>query len=794
MIKDTIKSTLSSITPLISNEIVKILSLRGEYTMAFAMIISEMANFLLDMCGENLLMLFIFAAAFLITLKMNGIDVFYFSSVIKQPMTLTVSAMEKYMDDQTNLFSSIAFKSVNLMLIKKYAIKKLRYLQDCNFDIVVDDLVNHKLEDDLFVTVKRSCKQDDMILITLCSYNKDLNKIVSDAIDYYADNNKKYQLKLIGTETKKNTYNYPEVMKYLTFVLIDHYGMTKLKIVTQETKIIDSSKRMDDENIKNEIKNATKSLKETKINDVDNCLEDIKNMYLLENCEKFKLEDDVYITIERNGDNVIYTLVSNTVDLKEFINSCIQVYKNKIVMNDYKYMLKLTGLEIVSAKYMKISYPKNLIALCDRLIRTQSVNNFRIVENENKKSVRIIDDISNVCIDDVMINAIKTIQSPNMWEKNLYTTYILESNTVDLTEYLENCVKEYELSLVEKNRGTIYYFRYLGKFGTELKFSKTILSSTDSVLTETFDTIHNEHSERLKNEIDKLKDVDYYKRTGLRKKKSYLFYGEPGCGKNASVVAMALYDNRHIIDIPFSILQYNSEFFDIMNLTEIKNVPFKKDQVIYMFDEMHTGLAKICKGLLQEQNVKKDCDMLQQEIIDKLTNNDKNQKNSQPIVKLSHDSLDLGCVLSILDGIGNYGGVIYVGLTNYIERIPEPLKRSLRLTPVYFTYLRKCDVVTMIEKFFSVKLADELVNKIPDRQMTPARLRVLCEQYENSTIDDFVEIILNESKLESRQNYCDIDNTEKYLNSSANKNIRKSYNDYSDTESYESDESDESDE
>ena len=139
---------------------------------------------------------------------------------------------------------------------------------------------------------------------------------------------------------------------------------------------------------------------------------------------------------------------------------------------------------------------------------------------------------------------------------------------------------------------------------------------------------------------------------------------------------------------------------------------------------MYVGLSKITKGMLSKQNKEKDNDISKKEFIDKFTQNTK-----EPTEKMSHDTLDMSCILSLLDGIGNYGGVIYVCLTNYIEQIPEPLKRSLRLTPIYFTYLRQCDIVKLLEKFFGLTLSPELI-----------------------------------SAFESRENYCDTDNTEKYLN------------------------------
>lgn len=758
MFKDTVKSALSSLVPIWSNEIVRSFSLGTEYTMAITMILAETITFLSGLLNDTVSVFLIFIISIFIFLNFFGIKIISTANFIKSCKSITVIGTEKYGANETSLLCSKAFKAVNLMLINKYEIKKLRYLKDGEFDIVVDDIVDHKLEPDLFVTVKRDPKDTQKITITLLSYNMNLNAVISDAINTYDDGDKLYKLKLVGNELNGTSYDYPEAMKYLTYVLVNNYKMSKLKILSETKKPDYDTGLQNNDLVKAEIKNANKRVEETRVETVDDFGKNIKNVFLLESCKNYKLENDVFITIERVENMVTYTLFSNSVDLKDFLKKCINIYKTGICIKDYKYVLKLSGLETTSSHRTQISYPKNFIALCDKLISGGHVNNFRMVDID-KKPVRIIDDLSNIMVDNILLNSVKSVQSPSSWEKYVYTTYILESNTVDLTEYIENCVKEYDIRSAKKNDGIIYYFKYLGQFGKEIRFSKTILSSASNQLDETFDNIYNEHSDRLKKDICQLKNTEYYRRTGLRKKKAYMFYGEPGCGKNASVVAMALYDNRHIVDIPFSILQYNSEFYEIMNLTTIEGVSFEKHQIIYMFDEMHVGLSKITKGILSKQNKEKDNDTSKQEFMDKFTQNAK-----EPTEKMSHDTLDMSCILSLLDGIGNYGGVIYVGLTNYIEQIPEPLKRSLRLTPIYFTYLRRCDIVKLLEKFFGLTLSPELILGIPDRKITPARLRVLCEQNDEMSIQQFVELLIHESAFESRENYCDTDNTEKYLN------------------------------
>jgi len=105
--------------------------------------------------------------------------------------------------------------------------------------------------------------------------------------------------------------------------------------------------------------------------------------------------------------------------------------------------------------------------------------------------------------------------------------------------------------------------------------------------------------------------------------------------------------------------------------------------------------------------------------------------------------INLGTLLSKLDGIGNYNGLIVVGTTNYIDRLDPALYRELRLTPIKFDKLRKEDCINIIKSYFETDYNDELNNIIIDRKITPTKLIHLCHQYENIKIDDFFNNILS---------------------------------------------------
>ena len=108
---------------------------------------------------------------------------------------------------------------------------------------------------------------------------------------------------------------------------------------------------------------------------------------------------------------------------------------------------------------------------------------------------------------------------------------------------------------------------------------------------------------------------------------------------------------------------------------------------------------------------------------------------------LKSNDLNIGKILSKFDGICNYDGLIIVATTNYKEKLDPALYRELRLTPIYFTYLRQSDAIEIIEKFYQVKLNQEQIDLIPDRKITPAKLVFLCEKHDDSDVSDLLKIL-----------------------------------------------------
>ena len=416
--------------------------------------------------------------------------------------------------------------------------------------------------------------------------------------------------------------------------------------------------------------------------------------------------------------------------------------------------LTISGREIINNNCVCFEYPESMLALNNWLQVNKKISKFRVF-NSNRNGDYYYEDIkrsikSENCayiaeqckkrkIDNDLYLTVTVEKISNEGKKEQIfgnqTSMILSSKKRNLTEFLENILEEYQNFIEKKNNGKLYHFIYQG-WNDDLNrpdWTKDVISEKTNPSHETFEHIINEHTSEFRRDIQQLKDLDYYRRTGLKRKKGYLFYGHPGCGKTASVMAMAIEDNRHIIEVPISRIEKNKEIERILKLTNIENIQFKKDEIIILFDEIDCG----CSALNEREK----------ELDKKDIKNGKEQKGYPDFMKNlittvsldnnKNDKLNLGMMLSRLDGIGNYNGLIIVATTNYKEKLDPAIYRELRLSPVFFDYSRKEDIIEMIENFYKTTLTQREKIKIPDRNacITPAKVRWLLEKYEKSVED-----------------------------------------------------------
>jgi DNA replication protein DnaC len=267
-------------------------------------------------------------------------------------------------------------------------------------------------------------------------------------------------------------------------------------------------------------------------------------------------------------------------------------YPNSIIAINHYIYTNNKGFEY---KYFNID--KNGVRLTDDLIKALKNKECNYLLTSTKKEIELYEDIyimiqkSNQRLNDGY--TITTKISMKLISYNHSVKYI--------DEFINRCILEYNDYMDKKIKNKCYHFIYQGKKNDKMIFASNIISSNDKIDSncknyETFDSIFHSNKNMIMKDIDRLHDLEYYKKTGMRRKKGYLFYGLPGTGKTSTVMAMSNYDNRHIIEVPYDRVKTNEEFESILSLKKINDIKLCSENIIILFDELDMKNRKEIKS------------------------------------------------------------------------------------------------------------------------------------------------------------------------------------------------------
>ncbi len=731
MFNQTIYNGLVNIVPFWSSNLIQIYGLGNEYNVAFNLILTE----LLKLCTGNLtviawISIMVIVLIFL-TLKKIG---FVYEFNFWETNVVIINGKEIETPNSKSLEYCNKIQSLNKYLLEEVKIKNITYVNNTN--ITINNIKDYKISSNINLTITRTGNPGDQVRIvtyTLWSYKANIEQFITEILEKYKSTTN-YEMILIGNESN-GMLNYPLPIEAINSWVSLNWKFPKLKCLKSATQAVDpnadSTGSTDSKEKKDEPKQSVTS----------------EYTYTLDNIVNFEL-DDVCLSISRDNGFVYYLLKSDKICCKQWVESKISFYnQNKA---KFKNKMVLSGSEVT--RYMENSnkvycYVKLMWVINWYVIEKLGYQNYECVAGDCANQHKyILEPVELFELEEDMFLTIKKISRDSAYYtnkeygkdiKDCDVTYTLNSNTKTIKNVLDTYLKAYDAhrSQITVNK-VIYHFVYSGLRGTELSFHHKVLSeeNTERELFETFDKLHNEHVPVIKRDIDKLRDLEYYKSHGLKRKKGYLFHGIPGCGKTSMVVAMALYDSRHIVEVPFSLIKTHDEFTKLMNLKQINGIEINNNNIIILFDEIDIGMEKIGSRNLQEKEKPIDPTLAVVDAIGKMIESEYTYETT--------NKLNLGTLLSKLDGIGNYNGLIIVGTTNCIERLDSALYRELRLTPIEFRKLRKVDCVEIIESYFGKIVDTELFDIIKDNKVTPAKLITLCQTNENLSISEFFNKVL----------------------------------------------------
>ena len=739
MLSQTIYNGLVNVVPFWSSNIIQIFGLGNEYNIVFNMILSELLKIsastfsdFIWMCVVMICFIIMIGYKFGLNINLNLFE--------KNQVILTGKEVNNSVETTLNYCDKIL--ALNHYLINDKKIKNITYINDVS--ILINNVTNYKLCDKIYLNITRTYLNDNCKLTSyiIWSYNEDIEKFINCLVKKY-ENITNSEITLIGDEHNK-ILNYPEPIYAINYYVSINFNFPKLKCMKM-SDIIDNDinqsnlPKSNDSTTSNT--DPTEPLQKTKLK--------LDYSYTLDNIMNFDLGNKIYLNIYRENSQVFYNIKSNNINCKSWLDDIINMY-NQNKNSKFKNKLVLTGKEVIwyrEGSYKQYYYSKQMWTLNWFLIDKLRYQNYECVNGDEKlvQYKYVLEPLELYKIQDDFFLTIKKVKRKynvsstinSDYNNDMDIIYTLHSNSLNIRNILEGLVKDFDKYKNQTSTNKIlYHFAYSGMKENQLIFNSRILSeeNTGNELFETFDKIHNEHVEILTRDIDKLKDIQYYKSHGLKRKKGYLFHGIPGCGKTSSVVAMALYDSRHIVEIPFSLLSTHEEFEKIMNLKSINNVEINNNNIILLFDELDIGMEKIGSRTNPPNdciaNPKDNSTDVAVAVIEALSSYGTDSKDT------IGQKINLGTLLSKLDGIGNYNGLIIIGTTNCIDKLDPALYRELRLTPVEFKQLRKCDCIKIIQSYFG-SYNPELNNIIQDRIITPTKLISLCQTYDNISAEQF---------------------------------------------------------
>ena len=362
-------------------------------------------------------------------------------------------------------------------------------------------------------------------------------------------------------------------------------------------------------------------------------------------------------------------------------------------------------------------------------------------ENEDSNPSYIVNECSDVLlIDDLKMSV--SIYNDSSGKKQLPREKVIltlksdKKNIKEIYKFVTQCMNDYSIYLKDDQSGKLYHFIYQDCDASYPNFTCTIFSdnnSPDTTNYETFDKMSCNYIDIFKQDIKRLKDIEYFKRTGNKRKKGYLFCGPPGCGKTASAIAIALEDNRHIIEVPFSRLKDDKNIEIILNTKEINKIFLKGDKILMLFDEIDRNF----KDVNTEQNDSNSDS-------DDDDNNNKNKKNK----KKETSSVNIGPILSRLDGVGSYNGIIFIATANNIESLDPAIYRDGRLDLITFDYASKENIRDVIQKYYDIILSDDEYINLPsiENKISHSSIKKYMEMYEH----DYKKLLdyLNKLKIQ----------------------------------------------
>jgi AAA+ superfamily predicted ATPase len=230
----------------------------------------------------------------------------------------------------------------------------------------------------------------------------------------------------------------------------------------------------------------------------------------------------------------------------------------------------------------------------------------------------------------------------------------------------------------------------------------------------TFDKLFYSEKDTLHATIDRFSKGELYPKTvGMDNKLGILLYGPPGTGKTGTILAIANQLQRSVITVNFSKITKKSDLdFVLSSVYTMRN--------IYVFDEFDCILNVLTN---KKQTVEPEKPSIDWGNVLTVSNEEERKEilkmMRESITKKESDDIDLGYLLSKLDGLEDSSGRIIIATTNHPENINPALLRpgrfDMKLCLGNCTHQMYSDIL----KSYFTTVDIEKIRKLKEKQWSP---------------------------------------------------------------------------
>ena len=357
-------------------------------------------------------------------------------------------------------------------------------------------------------------------------------------------------------------------------------------------------------------------------------------------------------------------------------------------------------------------------------------------------------------------------------EKITIEIYTYKKTLTYLDNFLSKLEIDYKDSIDKQRREKKFIWTYWNdksSFNDDEMYSRNRNSNIKNwqecefISSRNFSNLFFEHKKSLINKINFFnQNKDWYDYEGHPWTLGIGLYGPPGTGKTSIIKSIANKLNRHIIIIPLSKIQTQSEFSSCFfeqyySRHNYHEVGFEEKIIVFEDIDCMSNIVKKRKTNCDSSEKSDDscCEfdssidkntILQNKLLNKIAKSVDNEHDEINIVNLDKnkkDEITLSFILNTIDGIRETPGRIIIITSNNYEDLDPALVRPGRIDiTLNMKNASKDTIKEMYNHYYNDIIPKHIEDKIIDYKISPAKIVNL--RLENHKKEDFLTVLEKE--------------------------------------------------